>query len=115
MGGGFMAVKFGWPKTTVAFASLVAGIGFQMSTRLLSVSATTRMLPSLATPVGVRSPLATGAGVVAVLELLIPELTKSGWPTTTSAPRVSGPMHTGQRMPCVISAVGGMMKLETLL
>ena len=85
-----------------ALASLLVGIGFQISTRLLSVSATTRIFPSLATPVGVWSPLATGVGIVAVLELSTPELVKFGWPTTKSAPRVSGPMQTGQRMPCGI-------------
>ena len=79
-----LLVKFGWPITTSAFWLLVVGIWFQMRTRLSSVSATTRCMPSEATPWGFRR-------LFCVAEVLVVVVTKSGWPSTTEAV----PTHTG--------------------
>src|SRR5580700_873400 len=88
------------------------GMVFQMSTRLLKVSATARCTPSVATPAGVFIPVAIGVcgdvvrhvGVVGVMVCVTVEggmmhgagklLTKSGWPST----RLAVPTHTGHRV-----------------
>ena len=75
-------VKSACPTTTSAGTPFVAGILLQISTRLLSVSATAITLPSEATPVGDRIPVCVSAMLVVV---------KSFWPSTTSAvPRQTG-------------------------
>src|SRR5579872_2070969 len=63
---------------------MIVGIDFQIMMRLLAVSATARMVPSVATAVGKRNP------VWLIVKVL---LTKSGWPRTTLAV----PRHTAQR------------------
>ena len=54
----------------------MVGIDFQIITRLLAVSATARIVPSVATAVGKRRP---------VCEMRKSVLAKSGWPSTTLA------------------------------
>src|SRR5437870_4119338 len=99
-----LLVKFGWPTTTSAGWLLRMGIEFQISTRLLSVSAITRWMPSEATAVGLRSPLcvAFNAGSVVV---------KSGWPRTIAA----CPTHAGQRCWYCSSSLGAGSCPETLV
>jgi hypothetical protein len=46
-----MVVKSGWPRTRFAGAFEEVGMEFQIRTRLLSVSATAKMVPSVATAV----------------------------------------------------------------
>src|ERR1700729_1323337 len=100
-------VKLVCPTTTSGGCWRVAGIVFQISTRLLTVSATARWVPSDAIAVGCRMPVASGVkgglvgqiGDVGVVDVLASGLMqgtgnvvrKSGWPRTTLAV----PTHAG--------------------
>ena len=76
------------PNTISAGCPLTVGIDFHSSTRLLAVSATTRICPSDAIAVG-KCMLDAVTGTVGVVVVV----SKSGCPTTT----VAVPPHTGQR------------------
>src|SRR5262245_41637549 len=101
---GVFVVKSGWPTTTSAGWLFWLGMVFQISTRLLSVSATTRRTPSEATAVGLRRPLRVGRRVGSVV-------VKSFWPRTTEAV----PTQTGQRCVYNHSSVGPFRTLPTSL
>src|SRR5258708_31369795 len=81
-----VVLKSGWPTTTSAGALLDVGRVCQISTRLLLVSATARMVPSVATAVGNCSPVCEAPGSVDV---------KLACPSTTLAE----PPQAGQRAP----------------
>src|SRR6185295_17783820 len=59
-------VKFACPSTTSAGCALLVGRVSQISTRLFCVSATTRLLPSEAMPVGLLKPVRVRLGSVVV-------------------------------------------------
>src|ERR1700691_663104 len=100
---------------------MVVGSVFQMSTRLLRVSATARWVPSDATAVGVFMPVAIGVwgdvarhvGVVGVVVTGMvvggvmqgagKELVQVDWPST----RLAVPTHTGQSVLYCSAALGG--------
>src|ERR1039457_6094488 len=95
--------KSACPTTTSAGALLVAGIRFQMRTRLWLVSGTTRGMPSGATAVGRRMFVCAAVRFSVVV-------VKSGCPSTT----VAWPKHTGHLRSYGSGAVGLGSWLERL-